>query len=135
MREMLFRGKRCSNGDWVYGYYFQRMDIQGKIIDAFILVDAYENIRYGQRHIYSVLGRESYRVDHKTAGQCTNRTDKRGKIIFEGDILRLDDVVWVCYWDDGNLEFCLRNDQESIGMAYMAVHDAEIIGNIHDSKS
>ena len=134
MRVMLFRGKRCDNGEWAYGYYFQRKDNKGQIIDAFIVGDAYENIRYGQRHIYSVLGRESYRVNHKTVGQSTNRTDKSGKTIFEGDILRLDNVVWVCYWDDGNLEFGLRNDQESIGMAYMAVYDAEIIGNIYETK-
>ena len=73
-------------------------------------------------------------VDDTIDYSTTNRTDKSGKTIFEGDILRLDNVVWVCYWDDGNLEFGLRNDQESIGMAYMAVYDAEIIGNIYETK-
>lgn len=135
MREILFRAKRIDNGEWVYGYYLQRMNNQGQVIDSFIVVDAYEQIRYGQRHIYSILGKESYRVDHKTAGQFTNRTDKNGKAIFEGDVLSVGRTIFVCYWDDGNLEFALRNDKESIGMAYMTVHYAEVIGNIYDNEN
>ena len=133
MLDGLVRAKRLDNAEWVCGQYLQRTDNHGEIIDAFIVLDAYEQIRYGQRHIYSILGKESYRVDHQTMGYSANRTDKNGKSVFTGDILNFDGTVFVCYWDDGNLEFGLRNSKESIGMAYMAIYDAEIIGNIHDN--
>ena len=133
MLDGLVRAKRLDNAEWVCGQCLQRTDNHGEIIDAFIVLDAYEQIRYGQRHIYSILGKESYRVDHQTMGYSANRTDKNGKSVFTGDILNFDGTVFVCYWDDGNLEFGLRNSKESIGMAYMAIYDAEIIGNIHDN--
>ena len=133
MRDDLARAKRLDNSEWVYGQYLQRMDNHEEIMDAFIVLDAYEQIRYGQRHIYSILGKESYRVDHETMGYSTNRKDKNGNSVFTGDILNFDGTVFACYWDDGNLEFGLRNNKESIGMAYMAIYNAEVIGNIHDN--
>jgi hypothetical protein len=118
MREILFRGKRYDNGNWVEGYL-----IHDEVCNTHIPYIGYlfgDDIDVAE----IILG---------TVGQYTGLTDKNGKKIFEGDALNIDGTVFICYWDDGNLEFGLKNKKESIGMAYMAVYDAEIIGNIHDN--
>ena len=114
MRNILFRGKRLDNGEWEYGFIV-------KMFGAYHIIDKDDE-------------NTAYEVIQETVGQYTGLNDKNGKRIFEGDILCFDETVFVCYWDGGNIEFGLRNNEESIGMAYVAVYDAEIIGNVHDNK-
>ena len=133
MRELLFKAKRESDGYWVEGFYFERKDTKGIVIDAFIISDGYEQIRYGQRHFYSALGgNECHRVLPETVGQyCLNVKDD--KKLFEGEIFHFNGEVFVCRWDQGNVEFGAYNKKESMGMAYFPRYDIEIVGNIHDN--
>ena len=136
MREILFRGKRTDNGEWVYGDLIQNVDRL--------------KIREQEKSIKKIA--KSYEVDHKTVGQFTELYDKNGKKIFEGDIVRLTDehneMEWTAVvvfgnpngdynwgWQlnaieefDGNKDILLWVDMEESG-AY-----CEIIGNIHDKK-
>ena len=34
MDKYMYRAKRIDNGEWVYGYYFERKDTMGNIISA-----------------------------------------------------------------------------------------------------
>ena len=126
MREILFRGKRIDNGEWLEGSFLNDRD------GSFYICPAVSDISYGDGGNRRRIGCW-YKVDPSTVGQYTGLKDKNGKRIFEGDILCFDKTVFVCYWDGGNIEFGLRNNEESIGMAYVAVYDAEIIGNVHDN--
>ncbi len=110
MREILFRGKRIDNGEWAEGGY--RHEKVGEYFTAVFIIE----------HLTSGVW-EHHRVDPATVGQYTGLTDKNGKKIFEGDIMRNLGNVVECY--DGS--FCINGDSP-----LWCWRNTEIIGNIHD---
>ena len=119
MREILFRGK-TKQGEWIYG------DLITHGID---FDDAIK-----QHHT-----REIWDIIPETVGQFTGLTDKNGKKIFEGDIIKADfdykkEPMEVIYYKCG---FKLKSKDCKEIYDY-SIHDEtpelEVIGNIHDNK-
>ena len=124
MREILFRGKRADNGQWVNGFYAH--ELQG---GHFISAD--EGAWYDGPMLSYV------EVIPETVGQYTGLDDKNGVKIFEGDILK-DSLSWVCLvkWDDSNGRFLgyHKKPRGDTYVCYVGREPAqEIIGNIHDN--
>ena len=83
MREILFKGKRLDDGEWVEGFYWTN-----GLGNHFIRVNQEPFSVYGDYEF--VL--KDYDVDPETVCQYTGLTDCDGKRIFEGDVVRLWDV-------------------------------------------
>ena len=136
MREILFRGKRCDNGEWVQGYYI-RADHHWHnhgIHKDWITLGASANGGWFALH-------NKYAVKAETVGQFTGLTDNNGKKIFEGDI-----IEWFAQGESERPDFgYIEYDEQSFAwrvcwqkydpdfMEGMQQEYISVIGNIHDN--
>lgn len=121
MREILFRGKKHSDGQWILGDLNQWLEA--------IYISAENSDGYTKTN---------WLVDAETVGQYTGVT-ANGTKIFEGDICRLSRVGTVAYGEitfkNGGYWFV---DNDFGGLMRLCDcktngFSIEIIGNIHDN--
>ena len=131
MREILFRGKRTDNGEWIEGYLNQHRG--GVIFDcccnAISANDYYINdwVAKLDTDLYGCV----YKVIPETVGQFTGLTDKNGVKIFEGDIIRFEDDIGYVIYNGDTASFLVDSPNRYISMDYSS--EFEVIGNIHDN--
>lgn len=145
MREILFRGKGANNGKWIEGSLV-KVTINGL---AFHLIFA-DDFEFNG---ISAKAKQHCCVDPSTIGQYTGLTDKNGKKIFEGDIIKTHyanavkcEFVETVVFHNG--KFCGENSLVGGGKAWATLWDGvphvrldktvymdevEVIGDIHDN--
>lgn len=126
MREIIFRGKRKDNGEWVYGYYVHLEDIHGTKTDSIYTgyADEYEGDFFPR----------CYEVIPETVEQYTGITDDNGTKIFDGDVIRVryqpgEVEVGAVLWSRHGAKWIFGFGD---GYDIFSSKQCQVIGSIHD---
>ncbi len=119
----IWRGKRTDNGEWIEGYYSE-FEIAKKAIPCIIPFSPLTNV-FPDNGVYQ--------VNPSTLGECTGLRDRNGKLIFEGDIVTHDKLIFVVEWDSDRATFVIRYFNIVSVFTMLCGWELEVIGNIHDN--
>lgn len=121
VREIKFRGRRLTDGEWIYG--------------SLVITNWKEDKR---KRYFIVNGLGNYTFNHEvrpeSVGQCTGLKDKNRKEIYEGDIFSLGDkkILYIVEWNDTGLTGRQYDNRSYVGLRWWR-NNIEIIGNIHSN--
>ena len=117
MREILFRGKRKDNGEWIEGLP-QKM--------------------WGDWHIINSDDENTaYPIDPETLCQFTGLTDKNGEQIWENDIIKheISDTIGAVKWyEEDYVGWCVDDvviDEQQLTVEMWS--ECDVIGNIFNN--
>ncbi len=115
MREILFRGKRIDNGEWVEGDLIHAPDGRAAISTDDDLLE----------------------VQHETVCQYTGLTDKGSRKIWENDIIRYNKKLFRVAWEADCTHFAAYPLDKEIRYAPClnigTMKSVEVVGNIFDN--
>lgn len=131
MREILFKGKRKDNGEWIEGSLL--------VLDAdsgyYFITEPFKSA--STLPVRDLIYNHTHLVDPETVCQFTGLTDKNGNKIWENDILKM-------FYENGETDIgtirytkeCARfqyYEKNLIGYGIDITCDMEVIGNIFDN--
>lgn len=127
MREILFRGKRLYNGEWVYGNLVVTKNDKPHIVSKDYFYEDGHHLQYCDDTDRPVF------IDTATVGQFTGLTDKNGTKIFEGDIVENNECLGVVEYSEEDAMYTVMFNETLYDFGWIGAKMCEVIGNIHDN--
>lgn len=137
-REVKFRGKRIDNGEWIFGGYANKDNKAYIIVKIRYIPDTrdWDTVEYYENHQTYTLS--FVEVFQDTVGQYIGVTDKNGKEIYEGDIVRTNSgrlckVVWFSssQYQGWNLTPVETKNSAPTEVGFW--NNLEVVGNVYEN--
>ena len=127
MKDILFRGKRVSDGKWVEGFLFV-IGQGSKYEETYILGDLV--------HGYSIHDacKIAEKVIPETVGQFTGRYDRKNfRKIYEGDVVEVAMNFGPGGWAKQRVMIDFDYKVGGYQWNYFDMNTMQVIGNVHDN--
>lgn len=123
MNEMLSKGKRIDNGEWVEGFYICLNEKEHRIYTGYAETDCGDYYP------------DYYIVDPKTVCHYTGLPDKNGRKVFSNEIVMFGFAPCVIKWDAPNARYMFYENGKYLrnGFNEDTMKSKEIVGNVFDN--
>jgi uncharacterized phage protein (TIGR01671 family) len=123
----LFKAKRIDDREWVIGYY-------GVIGERSVIIEKYAENYYCPDTCESRHGNQIHEVNSKTICQCTGLKDKNGKLIWENDIVKINNSKGNVLITFGDFEIiCTIPNEKYYKHRLEYDTEYEVVGNVFDN--
>lgn len=130
MDRYLYKAKRLDNGEWVQGVPFK---VEGKWV---LLINDNENLLRAHYIEENMWTAEIYaiEVDSTTICQCTGLKDKNGKLIWENDIVKINNSKGNVLITFGDFEIiCTIPNEKYYKHRLEYDTEYEVVGSVFDN--
>lgn len=117
----IFRGKNTLDGSWVEGHHVSEQK-DGNAVHYILMYD-------GTGFTWKL-------IDTETLSKCTGAKDRNKNLIWENDIIKFDDKLFIVEYDERFAMYVLRNAFSGVvanGMCFALSH-CQVVGNRFDNS-
>lgn len=133
MRDIRFRAKRQDNGEWIKSGTLANFDTDS---GSFCFIAQSQSKYWASLDDNgNITGMECtfFHVDPDTVGQFIGEQDANGDDIFEGDIVKHGEKMYVIRYNDHRARFIGKNKRSNY--AIFPFGNCTIMGNIYDNAN